>query len=166
MADSKLEIGEVTAKMEKYKKALSYLLSRVQREPGCLHEFETCTAGYYPPEKCATCGAQNALGFGFTEKPKCDHNNPRFVSGTTWNCEDCGQNFEREWKRSEKPISDDEAKKRLNQICKDVREKRKGELPGMERTMAEKAHQSEQASHKPKECNHPPMEMCPNCDIL
>ena len=41
-------------------------------------------------------------------------------------------------------------------------------LPGMERTMAERAHQTAQeaANPKPKVCNHPPLGVCKNCDLF
>ena len=58
-------IFRLTQEREQYKRALEYLLARVEKEEGCLHEFETCTAGYYSSRECATCGAQKALGKGF-----------------------------------------------------------------------------------------------------
>lgn len=68
MKEAEAEKGKLLLQNEEMKKALGLMLEKVLSETQYPHAFETCTAGYYPLDKCVTCGVQKMLGKGFADK--------------------------------------------------------------------------------------------------
>jgi hypothetical protein len=75
------------------------------------------------------------------EKPKSENDHAHTCTGSSRDCPHCG-------------------------CCPECGGKQIGVLPGMERSLAEKAHQTEQAAHQPKGCDHGPESICPKCDLI
>lgn len=112
----------------------------------CAHEFG---------KKCLTCDIKAA----FSEK--------RFCSKCGIEVQNTAHVYACDGKRVDLPEC--VSCKLMGKLCGyHEPKKRKDVLPGMEDAMAQRAHQTAQEAQnpKPKPCNHPPLGVCKNCDLI